>query len=316
MEDTGQAGDPGRNEYRIGDSIYTVRSFKGSKGVRAFGIISRILREKFRPVWEADARFQRDYRELSALKITRGLAHYRVEQANAAIAGLEAEAEAHTAKRDEPGEQSLEDHQQEIDERIEAIGHLIRVQEINRDQWQRLLEGALAEVEEIQVPRDPDSQARFAHAFPLLWDVAEDEMTMLLGLALIPDEDLKAARQEGGSEAAETAIRDLGLEALDYLEMDEIAGLMLSVAEVAVERAGGVGGDLGKRWATLQERLWPSRTEEEAETPNLKEEPTVGTFVGHEEEPPSGSENSSTDSPADTTGPPSESSLANSGATS
>ena len=308
-----------QREYRVGDRIYEVKAFKGSKGVRAFAIVSRVLRDRFRPIWEADAKFQADYRELNALRITRGMAHYRVEQAQAAIAALEAEAEATQAKREMPPDEiPLEQHRQQSDREVEAIGHLIKAQEINRDQWSRMLAGALSQEPEVVVPQNPDDGLRLAHAFPLLWDVAEVEMTMLLGLALIPEDELQRARQDGGPEGADKAVQDLGADALDHLELDEVADLMLSVAEVASARLRARGGGLGNRVAALRE-AWGGRHETAAteKDPEPTETPRPGTFVGYEDEPPeTGSESSSTDSPAGTGGAASEPSMASSGATS
>jgi hypothetical protein len=321
-EQAGAQDAPRRTEFRVGDRVYEVRPFKGSKGVRAFAIGSRIL-EHGKALWEANARFVRDYREVNPLRITRDLANYRIAQQDSRIQDLERqyEREDYEELLKELGQEKLEGAEREkiLADRRLAVEQMILASRATKADWERQLTGPLAEKDEIVVPQDPTWQVQIAALFPLLWKVAEPEMTMLLGLALIPDEEIKKARQEGEGGKPDDVIRRFGEDLLDELEIDEIGSMLLASLEVAAERYQSRSGDLGNRLAAFRARYLTAAEPKEEEKPSgVPDEPVVGGFEGMEdEEPPSeSSDSSSTASDGPTDGPQSAPSSELSGATS
>lgn len=308
--------------YTVGGEDYVIRPFKGSKGVRAFAVLSR-LGDRMRPIMEADAEFVRTYSEVNVQRVTRGMGEFRRSQAQADIRDLEIKAkEVESVVPEE--DTTAEDHEAWRDATKQAIALGIEDRQRIVEHWTRQLEGPLKEMDHIEIPREPAVPARIANVMMLLWNVAEPEMTMLLGLALIDDKALKEAR--GTPDGAEKAIRDLGLEALDDLYIDQCGEVILSALEVAAARMQSKAGELGNRARALWE-TWAKTRARATETED-EEQPRAGTVESRtfdpdaaktqEDQPtsPGGSETSSTPSPTDTDGTPTESSSENSGTTS
>ncbi len=329
-------------EVRIGDKIHKIKPFKGSKGVRAFAIISRVSRH-IGAVMGAIEEFEREYRQRNDLTITRDLCRYRVATCQNRIASLErdladlapdkidekresltaqlAEAVAAEESKPEPTERrtTLERRLKDLDDAPRVREHvqvLIADEEASIQDWQRMLTGALADTDSITVPKSPSGQQKWMAGFPKVWELAEAEATMLLGLLLIEDDDLKAARDEN---RAEKAIMDMGEQALDELEVDEVGDLVVTAAEYALHRYRPRMARLGDRVEALQGTLTPSQdepTERATQDPVLgpdrrQLEPSIGSVERTTSDSPSAE--SSTDSPPRTDGPPIESSTASPG---
>ena len=303
------AGAERQTEFRVGDRVMRVRPFKGSKGVRALAILSRVG-DRMPAVWESIAKFEEQYRERNFLTITRDQAEYRVVESQNTIAELEARLSAVPEDADP-------------EERV-ALGQLIRAHERSKDDWARMLACPLRERAELRVPQSPSNELRGLAVFPVLWDIAEPEMTALLGLVLIDDDELRQARLDG---RADEAIAELGARLLDELELDEVADLMMTALEASVERYQGRMGRLGKRAARLRETLTRSRVPSDSTTAGedpLPADPDLGPdgrkttlTVGSVETPSSDERQSwSTGSPGHTDGAPNGSSTESSGLTS
>jgi len=299
------AVDTARGEVRVGDVTYRIRPFMGAKGLRAMAIVSRVG-ERAMPVLKELAAFDREWRESHVTRITREMAEMRLAQTEAALPAAQAELDAaeqrHTAgDEDAPTVAELEDRRATCRAYAATIGS-----------YQRQLDGPLRDRTHIDLPQEPSDEVRFMRAFPKVFEIAEEEVIQLIALVLISDTDLADARRDKQVPERLTA---LGEEVVDHLEIDELADLALTAAEMAVEKFRPRIARFTERAKGLRAKLRPKDPEKaEDGTPTEIPPPLVGSVVRTPSEPPRPS--GSTDSPAPTDGTPTESSSESTGVTS
>lgn len=251
-----------KRKITVGDRIYTIEAFRGSKGVRVLAAVAAIGKQA-KPVLDEWNTYDRLYRENNSAIITRELAEVRAAQA--------------------PDDES-------------------------RLHWQRFLDGPLKDRVSVSIPQSPTMDQKLITFFPQFFEMAEDEVTRLLALMLIPNVEMKAARRDG---SLAEKLQALGEEILDELEIQEMATLILTCVEIIQEQFKDTQDTVGKFRELLASRQPSVDQEQEVENDPRQMTPVVGSVV-----PQTPSEPSSTDSPAPMDGPLTESSSENSGLTS
>jgi hypothetical protein len=152
----------------------------------------------------------------------------------------------------------------------------------------------------LTLPQHPSEEQRLIAAFPLIFELAEEEVLQLIALLVIPAGDLAEASAGGGAKDALAAIAD---ELLDEGSMPELIEVIAAGADeirMAFEESQDTLGKL--------RRLWGSDPEAEAaKQPEISSEPSTPTETPSSKTP---TPTSVTDSDPPTDGDPTEPSTA------
>lgn len=127
---------------------------------------------------------------------------------------------------------------------------------------QRLLK-QMGDGEYVERPGSPDAQMVIAAVAPEAMRLLRPELSYLLGLILIPREQLREAAKNGG---IDQAVKDVGEDLYDETTPDEAIGILSAGVELFVEDVQTSRSRLGGLWATARTALFGETTESESGT--------------------------------------------------
>lgn len=258
-------------EVKVGGETRTIRKFKSFRAIVAGAIIGDVVKD-WSGLLEAINEWRADYREKNKVQITR-------QEAVERVATLRADATALRDRSDLPEGVSRDD--------VEARAKLI---ESRADSWEQTI-GDMGDRGYIEFPSDPSEGEIVAFGLPLALQKMLPQVVGLIGLALIPEAELKAAWRKDNAVAQ---VSDYGYGQLEEMELGEEVEVALAVWEVAQEQLRPRMEAVAKIQGLLNRQPALKKTSE-------SESPTTSR-----DESPSESPTSSTLSPAPTDGTPSE----------
>lgn len=257
---------------KVGGRDTALPDFNARKAIRA-GRIMRDILEQSPQVQVELGRFRRDYERENIVELDRTSALVRFGPRPLV---------------DDAGEPvRYPDGHPRAGEIVMAPGQLEHLSEAD---WQ-------ASGQKLRLPADPSREEMFLAIFPLLFDQAEDQVTQLLGLALVTEDDLGEAARAGGDENVRALLKRVGDDCLDRASLTEAADVLLTTVELIQEQVHDQSDDLRRRARPLM-RLLQRLTGQQA-----PEDPAPTTPSSSEPKPAS-----STPSPTPTagmSGPPS-----------
>lgn len=288
----------------VGGHNYTIRPFKGSKGLRAMAIVSQ-LSGKIRPIMREMGEFQTEYRSTNFLRITRDLAETRVIEAKAQKDEYEAWIESQVK------DDLFKTQDEERIARSQMNGFMSRV-----DTWQGYLDGPLRDRDYLDIPQSPSGEEMFMAVFPTVFNYAERQVLQIIGLLLVEDSTLKQWRDSGpdlspddGPSHIEQELVKFGEEITDELDLDEVAEMVVVAVEIMATHYKDKADRLGKRLRKVRDKFRTIQEEEMSPTT-----PKIGTLQKLDSEETNN--DSSTSSPEPTDGIQTEPSSKSSGETS
>jgi hypothetical protein len=260
-------------EVKVGGETRTIRKFKSFRAIVAGAIIGDVVKD-WSALLEAINEWRADYREKNKVQITRQEA---VERA----AALRADAETLRARSDDdlPDGVSRDD--------AEARARLI---DSRAESWDRTVTD-MGDQGYIEFPSDPSEGEIIAFGLPLALQKMLPQVVGLIGLALIPEAELKAAWRKDDAVAK---ISDYGYGQLEEMELGEEVEVALAVWEVAQEQLRPRMEAVAKLQGLLNRQ------------PALKKSSESESPTTSKDESPSESPTSSTPSQPPTDGTPSE----------
>lgn len=204
----------------VGESSYTLGRLVGAKVDIALDIVAQVS-DDARAVVDHVSEFERAYRASHSTVITRDFAAQRARELRAAAANARALiVQAPEAAEDPEAEDRLKT-KSELE--AEAIGL-----EARADSYTQTL-ADMGERPQLEFPADPSDVERWLAGLPKALKVARSQVVQLLGLAVVPNSDLRKAWED--DQHAELLTK-LGNDLLWEGEPEELAELGVAMQQL------------------------------------------------------------------------------------
>jgi len=141
-----------------------------------------------------------------------------------------------------------------------------QLEDVTEEEWERV--GGV-----IEYPRNPRQEEHMANIFPLVFDLAEDEVLGLLALAVTPNDELSKGARDGDTETVVNEYKGRLLDEARFGDLVDLAGI---VADAVKEEFSGKDEAMGKLRNVFQ-------TEETEEKPKI---PTSSSPASSTSSPP------------------------------
>jgi hypothetical protein len=277
--------------------IPTFRAFRATYA----GLVVGSAFDQFQEVLKAVTKLERDEAEANPIRVTREETISRAASARAAVR----EIDGLLADEDRLRERVERDNREQWAESEDEAARSRLVDEGRRGLEQRRItfeaaaesaDRTLADMGEqgyVEYPGQVEDWQIYAAGFTKAMNVMPTELEKLLGLVVISNADLERVYNEGGREALDEKIEQLGRELLMQGELEEVIKLAAAAGEVIYDQLDRARSALGKLRA-LYARATKREQQPETIEGSATEEPKTSSTDG--------SQSSSTSSPASTTG--------------
>lgn len=226
-------------KVELGGNEVTVQDLSGRKAIRATKII-RSMAQAWPEILKEIASFTRTYEEDNIVELDRAEARARFH----ARPLLDPNAEGAVPLRDGDGE---------IIYGPDPLGHL------TDEDWEK-------SGNKYRIRKSPSQGEIIAGVFPMAFDVAEEQLSQLLALGVIRNEDLDKAHHDEGPDGITKLLVDKADELLAY-DLGDLIELAVVISEVVDEQLRARLDRLGRRTGKLLRLLGLGSTSKEPETP-------------------------------------------------
>lgn len=224
-------------KVELGGNEITVQDLSGRKAIRATKII-RSMAQAWPEILKEIASFTRTYEEDNVVELDRAEARARYH--------------ARPLLDPETG-QPLRDGDGQLVYGPDPLGHL------TDEDWEK-------SGNKYRIRKSPSQGEIIAGVFPMAFDVAEEQLSQLLALGVIRNEDLDKVHGEEGPEGITKALKEKADELLSY-DLGDLIELAVVISEVVDEQLRSRLDRLGRRTGKLLKLVGLGSTSKASETP-------------------------------------------------